>query len=157
MKFNFRKHFITQLLMVVAVIGMVAALAIPARAQVTTRDIRAFTNAPTFLNSASVSNISNISYTNAVPIYSGRDVLLISEATAATNSLDVPIVWYLGFTYAGTNTATTTNITFAALPNKRVATNLPSAILNGANGLFLFSAANPGTNSQSSVRLLRQQ
>jgi hypothetical protein len=101
MKFNFRKSFLAQLLFAVALIGLFAALALPARAQVTPTTIVALTNLPATVNAEAISNQVSI-----IPLTKNCGVSISGSfrcAAAGTSN----IVWQIYPMYDGTNRTTT--------------------------------------------------
>lgn len=129
------------------------------RAPVTT----GFSNCPSVvLGIAAGDNQTNLTanFTNAVKLIPGRDLTLISEHTLGSNTVG-NIFYSFGLVYGRTNTTTTTNFTWSAAPNGttgvRTLTNIPSSVFGNADGVFLYSARDTGTNTIRAIKLFAQQ
>lgn len=135
MKFNIRKSFLAQLLMVVAIIGLFAALVTPARAQLTPTTLTNLSGLPAVGIPTAVGTNINI----ALWIPQGKALHFQTAFAAANTTTDVILMQYKLST-DGTNYSTypVNYISFAANGTTGVIgeTNIPALQLEGARKIM---------------------
>jgi len=122
-----------------------------------------FSNCPTVMigiaAGASQTNLT-ASYTNAVRLRPGRDLGLAAQLTGGSNTVG-GLLFNFGLVYNRTNTCTITNFTWTVNVNGTTAvrnwTNIPNSIVGNADGVFLHSVLDTGTNSITGIKLFAQQ
>lgn len=175
MKFTTRKNFgaftLLQMLLVIAVIALLAAIALP---QVrgadlfTLTSVKAFSNAPSFIMPSAVSNATvtaNSYRSNMIPVRPGKGLGLVinftrgSNATAATAAT---VANYFGVICNRTNVSTFTNFTWTVSVPPIAAgviafTNIPAVLVDNADGVIWYSSQSTDTNTLTGFKLLGQQ
>lgn len=123
MKFNFRKSFLAQLLIVVAIIGLFAPLVPQAKAQTSPKEFRQFTNIVTAVAASSVTNIACI-----LPLRNGKNHFFYTAFNTSGSGTD-NVQYWLTQVPDGTNAITTGTLPVIL----SVAANGTTAVYTGTN------------------------